>query len=56
MDSHSELRLVTSVFIDVVGSTETIVRIGPERMQRLLSEAFGELSEFGVARPKRQTR
>lgn len=44
MEAHSELRLVTSLFIDVVGSTEATVRLGPERMQRLLGDAFGELS------------
>ena len=35
---------MTSVFIDVVGSTEVTVRLGPERMQRLLGEAFNEMS------------
>src|SRR3954469_15113302 len=44
MERHSELRLVTSLFIDVVGSTDAAVRLGPERMQRLLADAFGELS------------
>ena len=44
MEAHSELRLVTCLFIDVVGSTEATVRLGPERMQRLLGDAFAELS------------
>jgi class 3 adenylate cyclase/tetratricopeptide (TPR) repeat protein len=44
MEAHSELRLVTSLFIDVVGSTDATVRLGPEHMQRLLAEAFGQLS------------
>src|SRR3954468_22939597 len=44
MERHSELRLVTSLFIDVVGSTDATVRLGPERMQRLLADAFRELS------------
>jgi class 3 adenylate cyclase/tetratricopeptide (TPR) repeat protein len=44
MEAHSELRLVTCLFIDVVGSTESTVRLGPERMQRLLGDAFAELS------------
>jgi class 3 adenylate cyclase/tetratricopeptide (TPR) repeat protein len=44
MDAHAERRLVTCLFIDVVGSTDATVRLGPERMQRLLSEAFGEMS------------
>ena len=43
MEAHSELRLVTSLFIDVVGSTDATVRLGPERMRRLLGEAFAEL-------------
>jgi class 3 adenylate cyclase len=44
IEAHSELRLVTSLFIDVVGSTDATVRLGPERMRRLLSDAFAELS------------
>jgi class 3 adenylate cyclase/tetratricopeptide (TPR) repeat protein len=44
MEAHTELRLVTCLFIDVVGSTESTVRLGPERMQRLLGDAFAELS------------
>ena len=44
MDRRQELRLVTSVFIDVVGSTEATVQLGPERMQRLLGDAFNEMS------------
>ncbi|MEO5704783.1 MAG: adenylate/guanylate cyclase domain-containing protein [Candidatus Limnocylindrales bacterium] len=44
MVEHREIRLVTCLFIDVVGSTETTVQIGPERMQRLLSAAFAEIS------------
>jgi len=44
MEAHSELRLVTSLFIDVVGSTDATVRLGPERMQRLLADAFAHLS------------
>jgi class 3 adenylate cyclase/tetratricopeptide (TPR) repeat protein len=44
MDAHSERRLVTCLFIDVVGSTDATVRLGPERMQRLLRDAFAEMS------------
>jgi class 3 adenylate cyclase/tetratricopeptide (TPR) repeat protein len=44
MDGRQELRLVTCLFIDVVGSTDATVRLGPERMQRLLGEAFREMS------------
>ncbi len=40
----TERRLVTCVFIDVVGSTDVTGRIGPERMQRLLDAAFAEMS------------
>jgi class 3 adenylate cyclase len=44
MDVRSERRLVTCLFIDVVGSTDATVRLGPERMQRLLRDAFAEMS------------
>lgn len=44
MDAHSERRLVTCLFVDIVGSTDTTVRLGPERMQRLLRDAFAEMS------------
>ena len=44
MDVHSERRLVTCLFIDVVGSTDATVQLGPERMQRLLRDAFAEMS------------
>jgi class 3 adenylate cyclase/tetratricopeptide (TPR) repeat protein len=44
MDARSERRLVTCLFIDVVGSTDATVRLGPERMQRLLRDAFAEMS------------
>jgi class 3 adenylate cyclase/tetratricopeptide (TPR) repeat protein len=44
MDLRSERRLVTCLFIDVVGSTDATVRLGPERMQRLLRDAFAEMS------------
>src|SRR6185369_12036496 len=44
LEDRRELRLVACLFLDVVGSTEATVRIGPERMQRLLAEAFAELS------------
>jgi class 3 adenylate cyclase/tetratricopeptide (TPR) repeat protein len=44
MEPHSERRLVTCLFVDVVGSTDATVRLGPERMQRLLADAFAEMS------------
>ena len=44
MDVHSERRLVTCLFVDVVGSTDATARLGPERMQRLLRDAFAEMS------------
>jgi class 3 adenylate cyclase/tetratricopeptide (TPR) repeat protein len=44
VDTPREIRLVTCLFIDVVGSTDATVRLGPERMQRLLGEAFKEMS------------
>ncbi|MGZ6372187.1 MAG: adenylate/guanylate cyclase domain-containing protein [Candidatus Limnocylindria bacterium] len=44
MDVRSERRLVTCLFVDVVGSTDVTARLGPERMQRLLRDAFAEMS------------
>src|SRR5258707_13515877 len=38
-----ERRLVTSLFIDVVGSTELTVKLGPERLKAALDQAFAEL-------------
>src|SRR2546425_2991620 len=49
MESRSERRLVTCVFIDVVGSTDLTRRLGAERVQRTLSEAFSELSRIAAA-------
>jgi class 3 adenylate cyclase len=42
--AHSELKLVTCLFVDIVGSTDAVVRLGPERMQRLLSDGFAQIS------------
>jgi class 3 adenylate cyclase/tetratricopeptide (TPR) repeat protein len=44
MTSRNELRLITCLFLDVVGSTDATVKLGPERMHRLLDEAFKEMS------------
>lgn len=41
-----ERRLVTSVFLDIVGSTDLMMRVSPERLKRVLDEAFGELSSI----------
>jgi class 3 adenylate cyclase/tetratricopeptide (TPR) repeat protein len=49
VDTRREIRLVTCLFIDVVGSTDATVRLGPERMQRLLGEAFNEMSAIITA-------
>ena len=49
MEPRSERRLVTCVFIDVVGSTDLGQRLGPERMQRRLAEAFGHISRVAIA-------
>ncbi|HEV8054392.1 MAG: AAA family ATPase [Chloroflexi bacterium] len=50
MDARSEIRLVTCLFVDVVGSTDATLRLGPERMQRLLGDAFAEMSATITAR------
>jgi class 3 adenylate cyclase/tetratricopeptide (TPR) repeat protein len=44
MDAHTERRVVTAVFIDVVGSTDVLVGVGPEVMRRRLGVAFEEMS------------
>jgi class 3 adenylate cyclase/tetratricopeptide (TPR) repeat protein len=40
VDARNERRLVTCLFIDAVGSTELMVRVGPEVMRRRLADAF----------------
>jgi class 3 adenylate cyclase/tetratricopeptide (TPR) repeat protein len=44
MDARTERRVVTCLFIDVVGSTDLMMSIGPEVMRRRLSAAFDEMS------------
>ena len=44
LDAHRERRLVTCLFVDIVGSTDATLRHGPERTQRALSEAFSAMS------------
>lgn len=46
---HEERRLVTCMFVDVVGSTELTMRLGAERLKRELGAAFGEISRIIVA-------
>src|SRR5919108_2037667 len=43
-DGHVERRMVTALFIDVVGSTALTVKLGPERLKRALDRAFAELA------------
>ncbi|MGH2473518.1 MAG: adenylate/guanylate cyclase domain-containing protein [Candidatus Limnocylindria bacterium] len=49
MERRSERRLVTCVFIDIVGSTDLGQRLGPERMQRQLGDTFAEISRVALA-------
>lgn len=49
MESRSELRLVTCLFVDIVGSTDLGQRLGPERMQQMLAESFREISAIALA-------
>jgi class 3 adenylate cyclase/tetratricopeptide (TPR) repeat protein len=44
MDLRSERRVVTALFIDVVGSTDLMMRVGPEVMRRRMADAFGQMS------------
>ena len=48
MESRSERRLVTCVFVDIVGSTALGQSLGPERMQRVLSESFAKISSLAL--------
>jgi class 3 adenylate cyclase len=43
VDRHEERRLVACLFIDVVGSTELTIRLGPERLKAALGAAFNSL-------------
>ncbi|MCA1570084.1 MAG: AAA family ATPase [Chloroflexi bacterium] len=49
MDGHRERRLVTCLFVDIVGSTETTLRLAPEQAERLLGDAFDRLSSIVAA-------
>jgi class 3 adenylate cyclase/tetratricopeptide (TPR) repeat protein len=42
-EGHAERRLITAMFIDIVGSTE-LVALGPERMKRVLDRCFADLA------------
>jgi len=46
VEHRSERRLVTCLFLDVVGSTDMTVSLGPERMKRQLDRAFADLKEI----------
>ena len=43
MDRREERRLVACLFIDVVGSTQHTLRLGPERLKGALGAAFNQL-------------
>jgi class 3 adenylate cyclase/tetratricopeptide (TPR) repeat protein len=44
MEIHTERRVVTALFIDVIGSTDLMMRAGPEIMRRRLADAFSHMS------------
>lgn len=46
MERREERRLIACLFIDVVGSTELTVRLGPERLKAALASAFAALRGF----------
>src|SRR2546427_3706181 len=50
MESHAERRLVTCLFIDIVASTALTRDLGPERMKRLVDDAFRSMSDLITAR------
>jgi len=46
VEHRSERRLVTCLFLDVVGSTDMTVNLGPERVKRELERAFADLTQI----------
>jgi class 3 adenylate cyclase len=44
LDKRAERRVITCLFIDIVGSTALTMQAPPERMKRTLDEAFAELT------------
>ena len=44
-----ERRVITALFIDIVGSTALTVALGPERVKRRLDQAFTDLSAIVAA-------
>lgn len=48
-ERFAERRIISAVFVDVVGSTTLTVALGPERLKRALDRAFRELSALIVA-------
>jgi class 3 adenylate cyclase len=48
-EAHAERRLVTCLFIDIVASTALTRELGPERMKRLVDDAFRAMSEHITA-------
>jgi class 3 adenylate cyclase/tetratricopeptide (TPR) repeat protein len=49
-EAHAERRLVTCLFIDIVASTSMTRDLGPERMKRLVDDAFRAMSDLISAR------
>ena len=45
-ERRAERRLITCLFIDIVGSSQLTVTLGPERMKRALDAAFANLREI----------
>src|SRR5258706_4046618 len=48
-ERFAERRVISAVFVDVVGSTALTVALGPERLKRALDRAFRELSAIIAA-------
>lgn len=45
-DRAAERRVVTCLFLDIVGSTDLVMSTAPERLKRTLDEAFARVSEI----------
>ena len=48
-EQRLERRVVTALFVDVVGSTTLTLELGPERVKRALDRAFNELATLIAA-------
>jgi len=46
IEAQEERRLVTCLFLDIVGSTDVVMSTAPERLKRTLDEVFARVHEI----------